>query len=137
MSWSRAPPGLYKPAASAHAAGAPAHLHFIQKSYPNEALRRREQSQPASCGTRGTPRCALPNADERSQRGVHRAGYLLLGIWLKCALFLHLRVPYCALACHYLQMGDFTVVGHVNAACDVNSWTHQRESFPLWCPSFH
>lgn len=30
--------------------------------------------------------------------------YLLACIWLKCALFLSLRVPHCASSCHYLQM---------------------------------
>lgn len=82
----------------------------------------------------GTSKCKCP-----SQLGGHWAGYLLLGIWLKCAPFLSLRVSYCSLACHYLQMWDFTLVGHVNAACDANLWTHQRESWSLSLsyPSFH
>lgn len=90
---------------------------------------------------RGTPVWALQNVNARSQLGgEHWAGYLLLGIWLKCAPFHSPRVPYCAFACHYLQMWDFTLVGHVNAGCDANLWTHQRESlrsFSPLSPSFH
>jgi len=74
---------------------------------------------------------APQNVNVGSQLGGHRGCYLLPGIWLKCALFLSLHVAHCGLSCLYLQMWDFTLVGHVNAGCDANWWTPQRESCSL------
>lgn len=63
--------------------------------------------------------------------GGHRASYLLPGIWLKCAPFHSPRVPLCASACHYLQMRDFTLVGHVNRDCDANFMDSSKGKFAL------
>lgn len=127
------------------------YISFKKKSYPNEAMRpagtiaasvfpaRTRRHAPAPWDPRvGTSKCKCPLS--AGGGGEHWAGYLLLGIWLKCAPFHSPRVPYCAFACHYLQMWDFTLVGHVNAGCDANLWTHQRESlrsFSPLSPSFH
>lgn len=120
---------------SAHAAGDLAHLHFIQKSYSNEASRRAGTITSSVLSVRGRTQTRSGPVGPPSRvlsagfvEGGHRAGYLLAGIWLKCARPLSLRVPLCGAACHYLQMGAFTPVGHVSAGCDANSWTHQRES---------
>lgn len=66
--------------------------------------------------------------------GGHWASYLLPGIWLKCAPFHSPRVPLCALACHYLQMRDFTLVGHVNRDCDANFMDSSKGKFALLPP---
>lgn len=113
-----------------------ANLHVIQKVTQMKRCASQEQSHFAcflrrhadTLRPRGTPACALQNVNARSQLGVTELGYLLLGIWLKCAPFHSPRVSYCTLACQYLQMWDFTVAGHVNAGCNANWWTYQRES---------
>lgn len=135
---------LYRASAAAHAAGALAHLHVIHKVtqiarcvlprggwgggagrplFPMRALADtlRPRVRPP-CGHFRMEMSAL-------SWGGTELSYLLPGIWLKCAPFHSPRVPFCASACHYLQMRDFTLVGHVNRDCDANFMDSSKGKF--------